>query len=101
MWNKEVTERPQAIVRVAGVADVIATVKAVAPHAGRLPFCIKAGGHGRRCLVDDGIVIDLRKMNGVKVDPYKRQVVVEAGALLGDVDHEASAHGLVVPAGKY
>jgi len=40
-------------------------------------------------------------MNGVKVDPYKRQVVVEAGALLGDVDHEASAHGLVVPAGKY
>ena len=48
---------------------------------------------------DDGIVIDLQLMNAVSVDPVAKRAVVQAGALLGDVDRATQQHGLVVPAG--
>ena len=48
---------------------------------------------------DDGIVLDLRAMNTVEVDPVERRARVQGGALLCEVDRATQAHGLVVPAG--
>ena len=43
--------------------------------------------------------IDLSKFRGVRVDPRARRAWVEGGTLLGEVDHECMAHGLVAPLG--
>jgi FAD/FMN-containing dehydrogenase len=48
---------------------------------------------------DGGIVIDLRGLRAITVDPRARRAVVQGGALLGEVDRATQAHGLVVPSG--
>ena len=47
---------------------------------------------------DGGMVIDLPD-EGDPVDPVDRTVRAQAGVLLGELDHETQAFGLIVPAG--
>ena len=67
----------------------------------KLPIAIRGGGHNGPGLasVDDGLVIDLSTMKGVRVDPQSRTVRVGAGCTTGDVDHATQAFGLAVPFG--
>ncbi len=48
---------------------------------------------------DDGLVIDLSRMKGIRVDPVARTVRVEAGCVWGDVDHATHAFGMATPCG--
>ena len=66
-----------------------------------MPVAIRGGGHNGPGLgsVDDGLVIDLSRMKGVRVDPASRSVRVEPGCTSGDVDHATHAFGLAVPFG--
>jgi FAD/FMN-containing dehydrogenase len=48
---------------------------------------------------DDGFVVDLSAMRGVRVDPGGRRAWVQGGALWGDVDQETQAHGLATTGG--
>jgi hypothetical protein len=99
LYNAMVDKRPFLIARCADVADVI-----TAARFGRdnnLLVAIRGGGHNGPGLgsCNDGLVIDLSKMKGVRVDPEKRIVHVGPGCTLGDVDHAGHAFGLAVPAG--
>jgi len=41
---------------------------------------------------DSGIVIDLSRMRGIRLDLVRRTVRVEAGATWGDLDHETRGY---------
>src|SRR5262245_23244667 len=72
IWNAMISRRPGAIVRAAGVADVIASVNFARDRD--LPLAIRGGGHNvaGNALCDNGIVIDLSAMQSVRVDPGRR-----------------------------
>ncbi|WP_270938280.1 FAD-binding oxidoreductase [Falsiroseomonas oryzae] len=99
LYNGMIDKRPLAIAQCADVADVIAAVN-LGRESG-LPLALRGGGHNGPGLgsVDDGLVIDLSRMRGVRVDPEARTARVEAGCTQGDVDHATHAFGLAVPAG--
>ena len=99
LYNAMIDKRPSLIARCQDVADVMTTI-AFARDTG-LPLAVRGGGHNGGGLgsVDDGVVLDLGDMNGVRVDPEARTVRVEGGATWGKVDHAAHAFGLAVPSG--
>jgi FAD/FMN-containing dehydrogenase len=99
VYNAMIDRRPRLIARCSDVADVIAAVNF--GRENNLVVSIRGGGHNFAGLGvgDDGLVIDLSRMNNVRVDPKMRTVLAGGGAVLGDVDHAAHAFGLAVPAG--
>jgi len=99
LYNGMIDKRPLLIARCADVADVIAAVRFAREH--ELLTAVRGGGHNGPGLgsCDDGLVIDLSPMKGVRVDPENRTVRAEAGCTQGDVDHATHAFGLAVPAG--
>jgi len=99
LYNGMIDKRPRLIARCVDVADVIEAVNFT--RESKLLLAIRGGGHNGPGLgsCDDGLVIDLSAMKGVRVDPQSRAVRVGPGCTQGDVDHACSAFGLAVPAG--
>ena len=100
VWNGSIDRRPAVIARCAGVADVRTAVRFGREHE-ELPVAVKGGGHSfpGHSVCDDGLVIDLSLMKGVRVDPAAGTVRVQAGVLLGELDIETQAFGMAVPSG--
>jgi FAD/FMN-containing dehydrogenase len=99
VWNGSIDRFPTLIARCAGAADVIAAVRFA--QARGLLVAVRGGGHSfpGYSVCDDGLVIDLSLMKGVRVNPVDRSVRAQAGVLLGELDRETQAFGSVVPAG--
>src|SRR3990170_4295473 len=94
-----IDKRPSIIAKCADVADVMTAVNFGRDNG--LRIAIRCGGHNGPGLgsVNDGILIDMSAMKGVRVDPTARTARVGAGCTQGDVDHATHAFGLAVPAG--
>ena len=99
IWNASIDKHPGIIARCAGLADVIAAVNFAREN--ELLVAVRGGGHNvsGRALCDDGIVIDLSGMKGIRVGGKDHTARVQAGATLGDLDRETHVFGLAVPAG--
>jgi FAD/FMN-containing dehydrogenase len=97
--NESIDKHPALIVQPTGAADVRTAVDFARQH--NLLLAVKCGGHSYagKSTCDGGMQIDLSRMRGVRVDPAARVAYVSGGSLLGELDHEAMALGLVTTAG--
>ncbi len=101
VWNGMFDRKPALIACCTGAADVRRAVDFAREH--RLLTAVRAGGHSLsgKSTCDGGLVIDLQQMQGVRVDPTARRADLEAGSLLGLLDHECATHGLATTAGTF
>ena len=97
--NAQMDKRPALIVQPRGAADVRNAV--LFARESSLLFAVKCGGHSPsgKSTCERGMLLDLSLLRGVQVDEKARIAHVAGGSLLGDLDHEAMAHGLVTTAG--
>ncbi len=100
LFNSMVERRPRLVARCAAPEDVVAAL-AFAREQG-LPVAVRAGGHSvtGRSLGDGGLVLALRGMRDVEVDPGRRVARVGGGAIWADVDRVTQAHGLATTGGR-
>lgn len=79
LYNGMIDKRPRLIAQCANAADIMAAVNF--GRENRLPIAIRCGGHNGPGLasVNDGLVIELSMMKGVRVDPAARTARVDAG----------------------
>ena len=99
VWNGAIDRHPACIARCAGVADVVAAVRFARER--ELVVAVRSGGHGvaGHAVCDEGLVIDLSAMKGIRVDPRARTARAQAGVLWGELDREAQLHGLATVGG--
>lgn len=99
LWNGAIDRRPALIARCVDERDA-AVALAYALEAG-LPVAVRGGGHNvsGSALCDNGVVIDCSGMRRIEVDPVRRRVTVQPGAVWGEFDAATQAHGLATPAG--
>ena len=94
VYNAMIDRKPAVVVRCAGVADVIAAVKAA--RAAGLNVAVRGGSHSVPGFgtADGAMVLDLGRMRGVRVDPKAKTARAEGGCTWGDFNHSTGAIGL-------
>jgi FAD/FMN-containing dehydrogenase len=100
LFNSMIERRPRLVARCAAPDDVVAAL-AYARTQG-LPLAVRGGGHSvtGASLCDDGLVIDMRGMADIDVDPAARVARVGGGATWAQVDRATQAHGLATTGGR-
>src|SRR5829696_4162933 len=98
VWNGMIDRSPALIVRCVSAADVVAAVNFARNH--NLLLAVRGGGHSAAGsgVCDRGLMIDLSRMNGIRVDPARRTVRAEAGLTWAEFDRETEAFGLATTA---
>jgi FAD/FMN-containing dehydrogenase len=99
VWNAVFDRRPAVLLRPANASAVATALRFGRDHD--LEIAIRSGGHSAsgHSTSDGGLVIDLSRMRGVTIDQERRMARANGGALLGELDVAAQAHGLVCPVG--
>src|SRR5258707_14778651 len=99
VYNGMIDKHPKMIVKCANAADVRLAVEFAREND--LVLAVRGGGHNGAGLAtcDDGMVIDLSQMKGVRFDPSSSTIRAEPGCTQGDVNHLGQSFGFVVPAG--
>ncbi|MCT9082470.1 FAD-binding oxidoreductase [Streptomyces fulvoviolaceus] len=99
VYNAMHDKRPAIVVQAVDAGDVIATVDFARDQG--LTLAVRGGSHSvpgyGTC--DGGVVLDLGRMRGIRVDPDARTAWVEGGCTWADVNHATHAFGLATTGG--
>jgi FAD/FMN-containing dehydrogenase len=100
VWNAMVDRRPAMIARCRESKDVAAAIS-LARREG-LEIGVRCGGHSvvGHAVPEGGLMVDLRPMGGVRVDPERRRAWVQGGAPLAALDAATQPYGLATTAGN-
>ncbi len=100
-FNGMLDRRPELIAQPLDGADVVAAVSFAAQSG--VPVAVRGGGHGvaGHCVGDGSLVVDLRLMRNVEVDPDSRTATCGGGTLWDDIDPACQRHGLATPGGTF
>ena len=100
VWNGMVNRRPALIARCTGAADVIECVNFA--RAENLAVAVRGGGHNvaGNAVCDDGLMVDMSRMKGIRVDPARRTARAEPGVIWREFDRETQAFGLATTGGQ-
>ncbi|MFJ3585400.1 FAD-binding oxidoreductase [Streptomyces sp. NPDC090127] len=98
--NGMIDRRPAVIAQCATAEDVGNAV--VFGRETELPVAVRGGGHSvaGSCLVDGGLVVDLRRMHAVVADPENLTARVEGGATMGHLDRATQPFRLATTGGR-
>jgi FAD/FMN-containing dehydrogenase len=97
--NGLVDKKPALIARCKGMAD-IADAVTLARKLG-VEVAVRGGGHNvaGRATVENGLMIDLAPMKGIRVDPAARSAWAQGGVLWSEFNRETQVHGLATTGG--
>ncbi|MGW8885478.1 FAD-binding oxidoreductase [Streptomyces sp. NPDC055749] len=100
VFNGMIDRRPSVIAQCESPADVAHALRFAQAHG--LEIAVRGGGHGvaGTALSEGGLVVDLRRMNEVTVDPASRAVRVGGGATMSDLDRATQPYGLATTGGR-
>ncbi|MCZ7461162.1 FAD-binding oxidoreductase [Streptomyces sp. WMMC940] len=100
LFNAMIDRRPSVIVQCESAADVAASVRFARDHD--LELAVRGGGHGVAGLAttDGGLVVDLRRMHAVTVDPDARTARAGGGATMSDLDRATQPYALATTGGR-
>lgn len=99
LLNPSFDKHPALVAQPSDVPGVQAAVNFAREH--NLLLAVKCGGHSHsgQSTCERGVLIDLKNLRGVQMDPAARRVSVKGGTLLGQVDRETMAQGMITPLG--
>ncbi|MFF1509317.1 FAD-binding oxidoreductase [Streptomyces sp. NPDC058326] len=98
--NGMIDRRPAVIAQCANQEDVSNAI--VFGRETGLPIAVRGGGHSvaGTSVVDDGLVVDLRRMHAVVADPEHMTVRVEGGATMSHLDRACQPFRLATTGGR-
>ena len=99
LFNSMITTRPRYVARCASPDDVAEALAFAA--AGGMEVSVRAGGHAvSGKALCEGVVLDVRGIDFVEVDPVRRVARVGGGATWAQVDRATQEHGLATTGGR-
>lgn len=99
VWNAIFDRYPACVARCGSVQDVVTALRFAREHG--LAIAVRGGGHSAAgfSTCDGGMVVDLRPIQGVSVDPGRRVAHVGGGAHLSQLDEATQSFALACPVG--
>jgi FAD/FMN-containing dehydrogenase len=98
LLNAMIDRCPAVIARCTGAAVLVCIRFA---RENQILVAVRGGGHSiaGKAVCDDGLVIDLSGMKGIRIDFANRTVRAQPGLVLGEFDKETQAFGLATTMG--